>query len=233
MFRISSIILFAFFSSLLFGQDTVNIKDSKGQRQGYWKKLDTAGKMIYEGRFRDGIPSGEFHYYYSNGKTKTISRFSKDGKLARTVSYFPNGKKMAAGNYLDEKKDSVWQFFSESNGTIVSMDTYQGGLINGESKVFYPEGGLSELHVYKIGVKDGLWEQYYMDGKLKLRGAYRAGEKEGQFKAVYASGMPMISGQYLLGHQDGTWTYFDEKGAITKKEVYDRGMLVSVNPPPK
>jgi antitoxin component YwqK of YwqJK toxin-antitoxin module len=233
MFRISILALFTFFSCILFAQDTVNVTDAKGQRQGFWRKLDTAGRVVYEGRFMDGVPSGEFRYYYSGGKLKTVSKVSNHGRRAVTVSYFPNGKEMAAGNYLDEKKDSTWQFFSETDGTLVSLENYVAGMINGLSKVFYPEGGLSELHYYKNGIKDGLWEQYYLDGKLKLRGAYKSGEKQGAFKTWYNSGHPMIEGLYSLGHQDGTWTYYDEKGAISKKEIYEKGELLKVDPPGK
>jgi antitoxin component YwqK of YwqJK toxin-antitoxin module len=226
MFRVFLLMLFAIFSSVLFGQDTLNITDGKGQRQGYWRKLDSAGRVIYEGRFKDGTPAGKFSYFYPDGKLKTISIVSDKGKRAATVSYFTNGRKMAEGKYLDEKKDSTWQFFSESNGSVVSRETYRAGLIEGQSKVFYPEGGLSESLYYKSGVKDGLWEQYYLDGKLKLRGAYKAGEKHGPFKTYYNSGKPMIEGQYNLGHQDGIWNYYDEKGAVSKKEFYESGNLI-------
>jgi antitoxin component YwqK of YwqJK toxin-antitoxin module len=85
---------------------------------------------------------------------------------------------------------------------------------------------LSESFFYKSGIRDGLWEQYYLDGKLKLRGAYKAGEKHGPFKTYYNSGKPMIEGQYNLGHQDGTWTYFNDKGTVSKKEFYENGSLI-------
>jgi len=223
MFRFSIFILITFFSGTLSAQDTLNKTNSKGNKQGFWRKLDSAGRVIYEGRFRDGVPDGEFRYYYPDGKLKTVSMVSNQGKRAVTVSYFQNGRKMAAGNYLDERKDSTWQFFSESNGTLVSQETYQAGLINGLSRVFYPDGGVSELHYYKSGIRDGLWEQYYLDGKLKLRGAYKGGEKQGLFKTFYNSGRLMMEGRYSHGHQDGVWIYYDEKGTVSKKEVYEKG----------
>ncbi len=226
MFRISIVILFVISFAHLAAQDTVNIKDGKGRRQGYWRKLDSAGHKVYEGRFKDGLPDGEFRYYYPDGKLKTVSMVSNQGKRAVTTSYFRNGRKMAAGNYLNEKKDSTWQFFSESNSTIVSEESYQAGIIVGQSKVFYPEGGLSESHYYKNGIRDGLWEQYYLDGKLKLRGAFKAGEKQGAFKTYYNSGRTMMEGQYSQGHQDGEWIFYNEKGALSKKEIYENGKLV-------
>ena len=233
MFRISICILFTAISCAMFGQDTLNITDSKGHKQGYWRKLDSHGTVIYEGRFRDGVPEGKFSYYYPDGRLKTVSVVSGEGKRAVTVSYFKNGRKMAAGNYLDEKKDSCWQFFSESDGNLVSEETYKSGLIEGQSKVYFPEGGLSELFNYKNGIKDGPWEQYYPDGKPRLRGIYEAGDKQGPFKTFYNSGQLMMVGQYALGHQNGTWTYYSENGTVSKKEFYENGILLKVDLPGK
>ncbi|MCX6266668.1 MAG: hypothetical protein NTW16_04830, partial [Bacteroidetes bacterium] len=148
MFRISMITLFTFFTCIAFAQDTLNITDGSGRRQGYWLKLDSSGRVIYQGRFKDGYPDGEFKYYYPDGKMKTVSRYSNQGKRAVTVSYFSNGRKMASGNYLNERKDSIWQFFSESNGSLVSEETYHSGIISGLTRVFYPEGGLSAMQYY-------------------------------------------------------------------------------------
>ena len=233
MLRIPTILLFIFFSCVVSGQDTVNVTDGKGHRQGFWQKFDTAGHVIYTGHFRDGIPVGEFRYYYPAGKLKTVSILSNQGKKAVTTSYFKNGRKMASGNYLNEKKDSIWQFFSEFDTAMVSQETYIAGLINGPSKVFFPEGGLSELYTYKNGIKDGLWEEYYPGGQLKLHGTYLAGDKTGRFQFFYDSGKPMVAGQYSKGHKDGTWTYYGEKGDVSKKEFYNLGKLVKVDPPDK
>ncbi len=219
------------FPLLLPAQDTINRTDSQGRRQGFWRKTDTAGKAVYEGRFINGVPDGEFRYFYPDGRLKTVSVVSDHGKRARTVSYFRNGKKMAAGNYLNEKKDSTWQFFNEYDGSLVSEEKYRLGIVEGTSKIFYPSGGISETFYYKNGIRSGLWEQYYLDGKLKLRGAFLNGEKSGAFKTFYSSGNVMISGQYINGHQDGNWTYYNEKGSVTKTEVYAKGILLRVEEP--
>ncbi len=228
MFRIFIFFLLAFFSCQAFAQDTLNVTDKTGRKQGVWRKKNSAGQLVYEGHFKDGLPLGEFRYYYPDGKLKTVSVISNQGKRAVTTSWFPNGKKMATGIYRDEKKDSTWQFFSESNGTLVSEENYKDGLTDGISKVFYPDGQLSEIHHLRSGVKDGPWEQYYLDGKIKLRATYKAGEKDGLFKTFYSSGQVMMAGQYISGLQDGTWMYYGEMGAVTKKEIYNKGILVKL-----
>lgn len=231
MYRILVVPIFIIFTFSVIAQDTVNVTDRQGRKQGFWRKSDSAGRVIYEGHFKDGYPAGEFRYYYPDGKQKTVTHVSNQGKRVVTISYFVNGRKMAAGIYINEKKDSTWQFFSESNGTLVSEENYKDGLIDGLSKVYFPEGGISELHNFKQGIRNGPWEQYYPDGKIKLRGTYKAGEKQGAFKTFYTSGQLMITGQYISGHQVGTWIYYNEKGIVTKKEIYDQGILIKVEEP--
>lgn len=232
MLKPAGFLLFIFFSFQIHGQnptsgpDTINFQDAKGRKQGYWRKKDSLGSIQYEGRFVNGFPDGEFRYYYPNGSLKAVSMISQQGKRAHTVSYFKNGRKLAAGVYIDEKKDSIWQFFNEYDGSLVLTEGYRKGIREGLSKVWYPSGVMSELFYYKNGIKSGLWEQYYLDGKLKLRGAFLNGEKNGAFKIFYNSGGVMISGAYHNGHQDGEWNYFTEKGVPSKTEIFDKGTLV-------
>ncbi len=226
MFRHLLFALLLFFNPALRAQDTINRTDASGLRQGFWQKKDSAGNTVYTGRFVDGYPTGEFRYFYPDGKLKALSRFSEKGKKSSTVSFYKNGLKMASGIYLNEKKDSIWQFFNEYDGGLVSEESYKNGLKEGMSKIFNPSGTLSEHFYYKNGQKSGLWEQFYLDSHLKLRGAYLNGEKHGTLNIYYNSGQVMISGHYLAGHQDGIWIYYNEKGELTKKEIYNNGVLL-------
>lgn len=214
-------------------QDTINVTDSQGRRQGFWRKTDTAGHTVYEGRFVNGQPAGEFRYFYPNGKIKTISVVSDNGRKAVTQSFFANGRKMASGNYINEKKDSTWQFFGENTGVLASEETYVAGKVEGKSRTFYPDGVVAEMVYYKNGIRDGLWEQYFTDGKLKLRGAFKAGEKHGPFITYHVNAKPMITGQYQKGLPEGVWIYFDEKGVVLKKEYFQNGILVKTDEPGK
>lgn len=218
MNRISLLLLFLIFSTCFFGQDTLNLTDAGGRKQGFWRKTDSSGRKVYEGKFRDGLPYGLFRYYYGSGTIKTESVVSHGGKIARTVSYYPNGKKMAEGKYLNEKKDSTWQFFNETEGALLSEEIYKMGVKDGISKTYFPEGGLAEIITWKNGVKSGPWEQYYSDGKIKFRGTYLDNEKAGVFQAFYMSGKVMFTGKYSNGHQAGQWIYYDENGKLMKKE---------------
>jgi len=209
-------------------QDTLNQLDINGKKQGYWKKKNKEGICVYEGQFRHDIPYGVFLYFYPDGKLKTKSIYSDNGTIARTISYYPNGRKMAAGKYVFEKKDSIWQFFTEKDGALISQESYVSGEKEGYFITYFPKGGTAELIMWQKGRKNGLWEQYYSDGKIKFRGSFRDDEKEGNFTAWDPSGIVIITGQYGNGHQDGIWCFFNEKGELLKKEIYDKGVLLKV-----
>lgn len=224
--RFFMIVLFVLLAVAACAQDTSNRTDEKGRKQGFWRKTDAAGLKVYEGQFRDGVPQGEFRYFYPDGKLKTVSVITGQGTRARTVSYFKNGKMMASGNYLDEKKDSIWRFYNEKDGNLVSEENYTRGVKNGKSSAFYPDGRVSEWMTWENGQLTGPWEQLYSDGKPKLRAGYKQNEKHGSFTTYYLSGQVMMSGSYDSGHMDGTWIYYDEKGIVTKKEYYSKGVLL-------
>ncbi len=226
MMKVFIFLMLALAAPVLKAQDTINRVDDHGKMQGFWRKTDKTGVKIYEGHFKDGIPVGAFNYFYPDGKVKAHSEYSSGGKRSHTTSYFSNGKKMAEGIYINEKKDSLWKFFSDIDGVLTSEEYYRNGKKDGVSKTYYAGKGIAELLTWKSGIREGTWEQYYTDGKIKFRGYYKNDDKEGSFTSYYDSGQKMSSGQYSLGHPSGTWIYYNSKGKIEKKEYYQEGILV-------
>ncbi len=211
---------------LAFGQEGINFTDASGLRQGVWSKSDKDGHKIYDGQFKNGIPYGEFRYYYADGKLKTVSEFTGDGKTVRTVSYSENGRKIAEGNYRNEKKDSTWKYYSDYDGAMLSEENYSSGLKNGTSETFYPNGSIAEVVNYRQGKKEGEWIQYFEDGKMKFKGEYADDEKNGPFTAYYPGGKVNLSGAYKAGHMDGTWTFYEENGEVMRSEKYSEGAKI-------
>lgn len=223
---VRTIFLFFLLPSVTLAQDTINRTDEQGRKQGFWRKIDTIGQIIYEGRFNNNVPYGDFRYYYPDGKIKTQLIYSCNGACATAVSYFRNGKKMAEGKYIQEKRDSVWLFFSETTGSVVAEETYRNGVKHGTAKTFFLKGGVSEIMNWNNGIREGKWEYYYSDGKVKTSCLFENDEKNGPFKAYDTSGKLMIEGRYKSGHQDGQWIYYNEKGIPVKRETYVDGKLI-------
>ena len=73
--------------------------------------------MRFEGQFKDDFPIGEFVYYDESGAVKVRNNYSSDGSVAESVMYSDSGVVVAQGNYKNKRKDGLWRFFSEKDGS--------------------------------------------------------------------------------------------------------------------
>lgn len=226
MHRIFLMVIISLIPFAASSQDTLNVTDPSGFRQGRWKKIDAEGHLLYEGQFRDNLPVGTFRYFYPTGEIKTVLVYTDTSMTAAVTSYFRNSRKMAAGWYKDEKKEGLWQFYSEKDGSLASEENFRQGKKEGPSRVYYPDGTLAETSLWKEGLLNGPSEQFYTDGRLKLRVTYLQGEKHNEFFSWFPDGKVMISGRYYMGHPDGEWLYYNEAGKRIRMEKYDKGQLL-------
>jgi antitoxin component YwqK of YwqJK toxin-antitoxin module len=216
-----------------FSQIQLNQKDAAGKKQGQWIKLDSIGKKVYEGQFKNNIPQGTFKYYFPSGSMKAVSVFSEDGKSTTTTTYFPSGKKNAEGKYVNEKKDGLWRFFSEYDESLVSEEMYSSGKKNGPSKTFFAGKNTAEMVTWVDGKREGPWIQYFDDGSIKLQGTYKNDMKEGSFIVNYPTGQKFNTGQYLNDLPDGKWFTYDLDGKLVSTDIYSHGELVKSDKAPE
>ena len=57
---------------------SINEVDSKGRKQGVWKKPYGNGYFMYEGEFKDDQPVGTFKRYYEDGVLKSIQQYGQN-----------------------------------------------------------------------------------------------------------------------------------------------------------
>jgi antitoxin component YwqK of YwqJK toxin-antitoxin module len=213
-------IVILFFSKSISAQ-TLNQKDKQGFKQGFWRKADSTGKIIYEGNFTDDKPRGEFKYFYEDGKVRNILHYSNTGTTAQSTSYYPQGGKMAEGTYINTKKDSTWRYFDEK-GNLVSVEQYLRGLPTGTWRNFYPDGKLLEEYSFnESGLKEGQWKQYYNSGTIKLSAVYRSGKLQGETFYYYPDGSLLMQGNFKDELKVGAWLSFDETGKMVSRSNYD------------
>ena len=226
-------LLIALFPFSGFPQTTINKQDASGKKQGPWVKMDTAGRKIYEGQFKNNIPQGTFKYYYPNGAVKAVSVFSEDGNTTTTTTYFQNGKKNAEGTYVNEKREGLWKFFSGFDETLVADETYKAGIRNGPARTYYSGKTIVELINWTDGLREGPWIQYFDDGKVKLQGGYKKDIKEGPIVVFFPNGQKFNAGQYLKGYPDGKWLTYDLEGKLQFTDIYDHGVLIKTDKTPE
>lgn len=204
---------------------SINFTDNKGKKQGYWKKIGEDGSIKYEGRFKNNTPYGEFRYYYPKNILKAVSHFSPNGKVSYTTSFHQNGKVMAKGKYVSEKKDSTWVYYDE-DGKLIATENYKSGVKNGAEISYFADGSISEKINWGNGKKEGIWLQFFPDSSKKVSAFYKNDQLEGIANYYFPDGTIMVFGSYKKGHREGEWIYNNEKGETEKKEIYSNGSLI-------
>lgn len=217
----------------ILSNDSINRVDAKGMKQGYWKKIDPARSLSYEGYFVNDMPHGRFVYRNKIGEIQIESDFFRDGYASFTRIYYPKtGKIMSEGYYLDKQKDSVWRFYSEQ-GLLLKEEFYKQNLLNGTSYLFDEKGRIMETQEWFRGLRNGKWWQRSQKGTQIT--TYLLNKSHGEYKAFYPDSSLYISGMYNDGLKEGDWSFYLAGGHKYKKDSYknnelvDREVYVSTN----
>lgn len=220
-----NIILLAIFSSLtltIFAQNN-NQKDKQGRKQGYWENTTPLGKKIYAGNFKDGYPEGDMKRFHKNGAVKAHLFFSNKGKNAKAKLYNTCGQLSAKGNYVNKKKDSLWQYFNK-NEEIRIKEYYTNGAKDGLSTYYYSNGNIYETYEYKNNKKNGQWIRNDKDGNRILKANYSEGTLNSFFTTYFKNGLTKIDGIYKNGKRNGKWIFYSSDGKIDKTINYVMGI---------
>lgn len=203
----------------------LNRTDARGRRQGLWEKRYSDGKLRYRGHFRDDKPSGVFKYYYDGDSIQTIAKYSENGKVARTISFYSTGAIEASGKYVDEKKDSIWKYYDDMQ-RLTMKEQFAMGNKEGKSIIFYPDGHLYEIKNWRNGMEEGAWQQYFDNGILKLEGAYTKGKLNSHIVVYNPEGVKVIEGDYKNDLKEGKWYFYTDDGESKNTMVYKHGEYI-------
>lgn len=219
---------FLFFSSLTHAQDSLNVTDENGLKQGKWKVRHPNGMTRYIGSFEDSKPVGEFKYFAADGShTKTLD-FRGDSAYAKF--FHTNGNIMAEGKYFNQQKTGKWKFYDEE-GDISLQEIYKNGKRNGPSRVYYKNGEVTRDCSYKNDVLHGMCTDYFKDGQKKFEGNYVDGNLDGKVAHYNPNGTTWQRGVYKASVKDGKWLMFNEKGELLQIEHYKLGDLIKTTQP--
>ena len=227
MYYVEKDIKILFMLMFLFaGAVAQNVTDSKGMKQGAWKKLDENGKLRYEGQFNDNLPYGTFTHYHGNGKLKAVMKYYQSGKAAQTTLFSLEGVREAQGKYLNQQKDSIWLYYDMKGEMIISQESYKNNLKEGAFIIYDKNAKPLDITRYSKGKKDGRWEVFYPNGKYKLVTKYLQGELDSSYSAFFEEGTKKIEGQFSKASREGNWFYYNANGTIQKQEMYKDGKLI-------
>ncbi len=221
--HIKILVILIFTSQVFWAQGIINQFDRDGKRHGVWKKYyKLNNKLRYSGQFNHGKEIGTFKYYDINNDEKPIViRIFNTSDDKCEVSFFTTeGVLVSKGTMKGRKRIGKWVFFHKNGRTIMSEEFYKDGILEGEVKVYYENGKITEISHYVHGKLEGNYKRYSIRGFLYQDLTYEDGELNGT--ATYyerKNGRIKSKGLYKDNKRVGTW------------EHYENGKLISTDEP--
>ncbi len=206
----------------LMKEGKINQKDSKGLKQGKWKKVYANGNTAYEVYFKDDKPVGEMKRYHENGKLSAVLKYNETGDTAIAKFYDENGDLITKGKYSGKQKTGKWIYYK--NKVKVKEENFKNDSLDGDQIIFWDNGEIYDKKTYNKGVQTGLWLKYYKNGQPFLKARIVNGKMEGPMLRYYKTGQIEVKGQYKNDLKDGVWTFYGEHGekdTITYKNGHD------------
>jgi antitoxin component YwqK of YwqJK toxin-antitoxin module len=113
--------------------------------------------------------------------------------------FYPDGKLLSAGRYINNKKDGLWLSY-HYNGMMSDSTIYSNGKVTGISLAWYPNGMISDSVEQK---ENGTMVSvgWFDNGSINHAGMYQNEKKQGK------------------------WKYYHSNGNISSEEWYDADVL--------
>lgn len=206
------------FSISIFAQE-INKLDENGKKHGVWKGIYEASKRPrYEGTFDHGKETGMFRFFDDTkaGTVIATREFNAKDNSCYTIFYNQNKNKVSEGKVVNKQFEGEWKYYHEDSPSIMTLEPYVNGKLNGIRKVFYKSGKIAEETSYKDGIKNGIYKSYAENGTLLEESNYKDGQYDGN--AIYRNPTNEITAQglYKNGKKVGIWKVL-QKGKL--KEV--------------
>jgi antitoxin component YwqK of YwqJK toxin-antitoxin module len=209
---------------LLTAQQTVNLTDDQGLRQGPWQRSYPNGRLMYEGTFLNDKPVGEWRRYHENGQLRAVLvHGSSDSVRARLFD--ERARLVAEGMYLGEKKLGIWKYYSDDR--LISEETFEDGVKLGKARLFYADGRVLEESEWQNGLRHGAYRALFPSGNPFLECVYRNGMRNGFCISYFPSGSMEVDAFYSDDLPDGEWKYYTEQGQIRYTLQYSKGVLLN------
>lgn len=118
-------------------------------------------------------------------------------KHGKETLYYQNGAIAQISYYVNDKREGLYQIFSQK-GVLIYEAHYLNGLLHGICKLFdINSGKLKGQMNFAYGLQEGEMNVYYLSGKLWYSLHYTQGKKNGIFKEFDEQGVVLRQIRYI------------------------------------
>ncbi len=182
------LISFLVLCNVVFAQssnDSLNITDAEGKRQGKWvvtNKLMSPplpgysdDQKVEEGRYSSSKKVGIWAAYYPNGNMKNRITFENGRPFGKAIMYHENGKVAEEGLWKNNRWVGDYKMYFENGEVQHDFKFNTSGKRDGIQK-YYAENGQLIIEGEMSGSKEiGVWKEWYENGDVKAEKAFNDG----------------------------------------------------------
>jgi len=220
IYKIRFVLLLVLGFCNLQAQNGFNNLDASGKKDGVWKGVYPESKRPrYEGTFSHGKEVGEFKFF-DDTKAGTIiatRTFNPNDNAAYTVFYDQNKNKVSEGKVVNKMFEGEWKYYHKASKTIMTIEHYKNGKLEGLRSVFFPSGKIAEETYYKAGLKNGSSKKYSEKGVVLEEAAFKNDQYDGEAIFRDVDGNIVSKGKFTNGKKTGIWQFF-ENGKLISEE---------------
>ncbi len=155
-------------------QDTLNVVDEMGRKQGYWKVLAPKaekpeypdGQLIEEGRYQNSKRVGTWRRYWPNGNVMSEINYQMGRPKGEYRTYYPTGKVEEQGTWDLDRNTGKFQRWHPNGKLAQDFIFNEHGMRDGEQKYYHENGQLAVAVKIEEGKEDGALKRYDERGQL-------------------------------------------------------------------
>lgn len=206
-----------------FSQTNNNPVDDKGKKHGVWKGIyEGSSRPRYEGTFEHGKEIGIFNFF-DDTKAQTIiatRTFNPKENSCYTIFYDQKKNIVSEGKEVNRLHEGPWKYYHKASKSIMTLEHYKNGKLDGKKTVYYPSGKVVDEVVYKNGLREGVYKKYSESGIVMESSFFKNGEYDGE--AIYKDPNDLVvaKGMFKKGKKVGMWQFFVD-GKMTSEENMD------------
>ena len=159
---------------------------------------------------------------------KTYSPLLNEFKTDAINQFSINLDKSIFSNELLEKQTTKLEGNIKKkykNGDILGEWNYKNGLLNGPTKLFYPNGKLKMVKEFLNHIPTTV-STYYANGQINFSGRFVKGKLEGLVKKFHANGQLMYSSKLIDTKFNGLRNLFYSNGQLEEEKIFTNNMAL-------
>lgn len=196
----------------------------KNQLEGVAEFFKKDGVLLSQITYSQGQRNGCSVRYWDSDHVASQEDYCK-GKLANGQYYDQEG------NLLSEVRDGSGFRVVFSKDSILEMQEYADGILEGEVKVFNRLGGLKRVYHVKNGIKHGEEVDYYernfsISPQARLAFNWYEGKIQGMVRTWYPDGIMESQKEMSNNKKNGVLSAWYKDGNLMMIEEYENGKLL-------